>query len=122
MSDDENFAPKPIDVAAHTDPASVPDEQRTSVDPRAARVDAARKAAEIPTNDTPTQTFDEFANPASAVIVQELQDIRGEMTTYGAVVLGAVWLSGLAVGYVAFRFYRSEYCPTPVEDGANDER
>lgn len=97
MSEENVNAPGPVDANAHIDPNAKP-EQRTDSDPRAERLQRERENA---------NAIPDFEYPAGAVIVQELQDIRSELGVFGPAVLIGVWLSGLAVGYTAFIYYKN---------------
>lgn len=97
MEADERGAADAVDVDAHMSD-DVPDNQRTQVDERAMRMEQERKAAA-----NGSVAGGDFAGPSGLVILQELQDLRKDMSLVSTLSLTAIWLGCIIIGYSVFQ-------------------
>ena len=119
MSDEENFAPGPVDANAHTSD-EVPAEQRSSADPRASRIEAERNGQPPVVPNVPSQNPDELF-PVESVIFQELSEIRAQLDMTATAVLTGIWLMGMIVGYGAFTYYKNRPLTVEAQEVSVDE-
>jgi len=106
MDNEQPSAPGPIDVTKHT--SDDPVGREGTVDPRAAFLESERAVQ----NQLATAT----ADPAAAVLLTELQEIRARVDTFAVASLTAIWAMGMLIGYAGYVYFKNNPIPTEGND------
>lgn len=112
MNDENAGAPGPIDPSTHIDPKAEKSDRPT--DERAIRLEVQRQAEAA--GEVPEPQFREFSDPAGAILIQEVQELKGRLDSIGAIALGSLFLLGLALGLAFVSYARTRPADTGGEE------